>query len=169
MYYSPLNLRQDSLREQTALPFYLVLIYFWQWSCNKMPFISAISWCYSVKQILICFPWKRMTNQDTYGQALPSLDWLYHHTVTLNSLSQPTTLWNRVADKELTVVQLVMKFLAIYDCSLWIIFTWCTQIIIQIFFLSRGGYRYEKKIFKHSRVRADCVRGSDSKLWVKVT
>lgn len=32
------------------------------------------------------------------------------HTLMLNSFSQPTTLWNRVADKELTVAQLVMKF-----------------------------------------------------------
>ena len=76
-----------------------------------------------------------MTNQNTYGEALTSLDWLHNHTLMLNSYSQPTNLRNRVADKELTVAQPAMKFPAIYDYNLWIIFTRCTQIKFRTIFV----------------------------------
>jgi len=89
-----------------------------------------------------------MTNQNTYGEALPSLDWLRNHTLMLNTYSQPTTLRNRVADKELTVAQLVMKFLAIYDYNLYLL--GAHKLWFEIF-LSRSEHRYERKFLKTLR------------------
>jgi len=56
-----------------------------------------------------------------------------------------------VTDKELTVAQLVMKFLAIYDYSLWIIFTRCTQIMFRTIFFLEVSTDMKRKILKTLR------------------